>query len=700
MAQHLLPAPFLNLACVQRLVVESIGCIDMWGYLWQIHTRDSSEHARLEETGRLGLEGSWWARLRLRGALSDPAPQVRLGALEALRLSGDRAAAHLMARALTDAEPRVRIEVAAMLGETPGEYATRALKLALRDIDASVRKAAAVSMGSRHDPIVVPWLTQALRDEDEEVRCGALEGLAAVGNAKAIQGLFQGLGDSSSAVRQTALGYLAMLGGDAVTQMAIAHFQHSSARVRRYAAAVMRRIPDARAMHPLTVLMSDPEPKVRREAVAALGALGDRRALPVIESALRDPDEQVRAAAREAQQFLRSGGGASEPRGDAAAARQSPNKLSQSAQASPVSRASHRQPALRTADDSEADLDLKNPAKKALVRRLSISDDAMPMAVQPVNAQQPAPAPARPAQPPAHPVPRAKPATEVTSETPVFSSGTAQRIMERLQAISRQASSVENPVVTQVDGGSDPHRRLPIILPPPGETVTEMKIPTRHRVAPPEVPTREGIAAPAIPRDLSTGKEQKSLADFQLGPDEKTMINVRLAATDDPRAPAETPWSNPPGASPPVHQVTAGAPPLIDPPSPVIIRTPRPQPAEVSDSAIDWKSLLSRVAGEEETEAQFMNGEVLSRLDVCSFPHLLDLFAADRPFSWIEEAIGGVLQRDARSIASSDLRRLCSLANEQCRQESTASREVNSVLQQWAVMAQDELRRRAGSAPS
>jgi HEAT repeat protein len=281
--------------------------------------------ARLETLAPARLEAGEWtfAVLRranplavpaLNRALTNPAPLVRAGALEALAALGDRArsSARRLPPLLDDPEPVVRVRAwpaAASCGVAPEALLAR-LETGLKDPSPEVRHAVVMSiarLGAAAKP-AVPRLIEQLDSSDPELRRASVLALGTLGPEAepAVPGLADQL-DRVPPVRQVelleALGAVGPAAASALPRMTPLAAS-AEASVRRGFLAAVGRFKDAGlpARDRVVSALRDVDPAVRAAAVTALGAIdsGGETTVSELVRALDDSEIGVRRAAAEA----------------------------------------------------------------------------------------------------------------------------------------------------------------------------------------------------------------------------------------------------------------------------------------------------------------------------------------------------------------------------------------------------------------
>ncbi len=233
-------------------------------------------------------------------ALADPAPHVRLAALETIGLIDGPVAVRLLAPHANDPATDIAVAALAALGHVSDEAAMVPLALALRLDDPLRRIAAAQALTNRGGTASV----QALRwtagaDTSEEVARAAIEGMAriaaGVNGGEAIDALVDLTADPRQ--RETAVATLARVPVAHLDRVA-GGLKHPAPDVRRATVDVLTRMKHAGAAVHVRAALDNDDAAVREAAVTALdrvGARGLSRKLAVM--ATDDADAAVRRAA-------------------------------------------------------------------------------------------------------------------------------------------------------------------------------------------------------------------------------------------------------------------------------------------------------------------------------------------------------------------------------------------------------------------
>ncbi|HTY14555.1 MAG TPA: HEAT repeat domain-containing protein [Methanoregulaceae archaeon] len=126
-------------------------------------------------------------------SLSNNDWHVRMGALIALRIIGDRNAIPKIIDALQDENRFVRREAAKSLGRIGDERVIEPLTRALKDEDTSVRMRAVSALAKFSRDDVIDTLIGALDDNDSGVRLRAVQALEEINDPRGIEALGNGL---------------------------------------------------------------------------------------------------------------------------------------------------------------------------------------------------------------------------------------------------------------------------------------------------------------------------------------------------------------------------------------------------------------------------------------------------------------------------------------------------------------------------
>jgi HEAT repeat protein len=294
---------------VRALAVEGLG-------------RATAQAKRSERVEALGF---------LKRALDDPAPAVRIAALNALGDVGDRKDASLLdaithlsetdegaiqvfalaalvklgrGEALADIlsaatlpDSQARMAAVGVLGRLKRVASLPVLSRSIYDPDADVRAFAAGALGELGDPGAAAPLTHALADESPRVRGTAAASLGRLGLASVKPLLKEVARDPVELVRAGAIEGLLRLGDREAVLLAADLAKHPAPLIRSAVAQASGLSGNRHALPVLEQLLKDQQPQPRLTAALALGRLGDPAAVPMLKQALSDTDPAVRTAA-------------------------------------------------------------------------------------------------------------------------------------------------------------------------------------------------------------------------------------------------------------------------------------------------------------------------------------------------------------------------------------------------------------------
>jgi HEAT repeat protein len=179
----------------------------------------------------------------------DPAPEVRVAAVQTLAQLGARDEVPRLRRLVSDPEPTVRVAAIRALGVLGGDAELPVLLRALGDPSAEVRAATLDTLGGLSGGDVVAPAASMLSDPDQKVVISAIQVLARRGDPSASFPLLEKVKAGQPQVQLEAIRALGRLG-------------------------------DPRAVLPLAGLLYSSFPELRVAAVEALGELRDPRATP------------------------------------------------------------------------------------------------------------------------------------------------------------------------------------------------------------------------------------------------------------------------------------------------------------------------------------------------------------------------------------------------------------------------------------
>lgn len=240
---------------------------------------------------------------RLLDALrDDPAPQVRLAAIDAVGRMGTAEALDALEPLTRSADPDLADAAIRAIGHIEGAAPLPMLERYLRAPETRRRIAAVTAIAARAEPPAIELLQwAAAADEEPDVAGAAIEGLAAIAQRPDAQGAgavraLMAL-TSEPARREAATDALGRLPPRRIDDVA-AGLRHASAVVRRATVDALSRMKHPSASRALESALDDAEPSVRLAAIRELKHLGSRAAERRLMTLARtDPDAAVRRAA-------------------------------------------------------------------------------------------------------------------------------------------------------------------------------------------------------------------------------------------------------------------------------------------------------------------------------------------------------------------------------------------------------------------
>jgi HEAT repeat protein len=200
---------------------------------------------------------------------------VRAAAVASLaRVGLPQAVGHLV-MALVDEEPEVRVASALALGEIGGPEVLEPLLLALNDSDPWVQTASLKGLAALGDPRALPGVSALLNGARGPVMIAGLSTLATLGGAGSLAPVRDALCDDDEEVVQAAIGILAGTGSDWITEHRAALIAHPHWGVRRCFARAMTEALGQEALPFLEeALAKETDPLVKGELAGLLGRLG------------------------------------------------------------------------------------------------------------------------------------------------------------------------------------------------------------------------------------------------------------------------------------------------------------------------------------------------------------------------------------------------------------------------------------------
>ncbi len=243
------------------------------------------------------------APLLARLAEADPAPHVRIAALQALS-AVDAQLASAVARPLVGDTDRdvAAAALAALAAGAPAGDADEIFAQAMRSSDPLLQRGVARALALRPHAAAVEMLSWAARASEPadlpKIAIDSLSRLSIAPDAAAGDAALEALVElaSAPAAREAVITALANL-PDAVERLA-GWLSTPRESTRVAVAEALARMRDPRASDALSAALSDPSPAVRGAAVAAFGRLGTTMAADAIaEMSVSDEDPGVRALA-------------------------------------------------------------------------------------------------------------------------------------------------------------------------------------------------------------------------------------------------------------------------------------------------------------------------------------------------------------------------------------------------------------------
>jgi len=294
---------------------------------------DADEDVRRAAIEQLPFLGHPQARARLASAIAEETPRNRAAAAHAARIADDASMEGPLVEALADPDPWVRYFAACSLGERTHRPAAMALaKLAQSDPAPQVRIAAMQAVGSLDPDAAVPLAEQLFGDADADVACAALTAVAEVENPRVDDLLEMAIRSTHIPLRRCVVEAMAgrrtsnaveMLawsarltdapGVPAAALDALSSIAADTSEVGRAAVDVLVNIgvDEGRRIEAIDALaragcaaidaiadsLTEPNAAARLTAVEALARMRHPHASAALTSALNDADPTIRAAA-------------------------------------------------------------------------------------------------------------------------------------------------------------------------------------------------------------------------------------------------------------------------------------------------------------------------------------------------------------------------------------------------------------------
>ena len=264
----------------------------------------------------------------LKRALQDPAPAVRIAAINALGDTGDQSVVDILRRiargdegalpvfasaalvklghadafaeilsTATLPDPDARMAAIGLLGRLKAPQGFSVLSQSVYDPEPSVRAFAAGALGEFGSPESAAPLTHAIGDEDPRVRSIAAASLGRLQVPHARPLLWQAAKDPVDFVRAGAVEGLLRIGDSEASLVARELSKHADPSLRSAVAQAIGLSRYKQGVLLLDLLRQDLQPQPRLMAARALGRMTRRDALPVLKAMLQDSDTAVRVTA-------------------------------------------------------------------------------------------------------------------------------------------------------------------------------------------------------------------------------------------------------------------------------------------------------------------------------------------------------------------------------------------------------------------
>jgi HEAT repeat protein len=227
----------------------------------------------------------------LRACLADPAPHVRIAALEAIARQPGSEAAELLRAAARSSDPDERRAALVGVGLRTGEAELALLREAVRSPDVAIRIVALPGLARRTEPDALADLAAAIDDVD--VRDAALSLLADRTDPRAIDALLDALVEDRGAAIRAAVSRPSAERAAAIADRLV----HGDGIAADELVAALARMATPEAIAALFAALRARAPAARRSAAVALMAIDVRGAAMAVRAlAVGDPDPEVRRA--------------------------------------------------------------------------------------------------------------------------------------------------------------------------------------------------------------------------------------------------------------------------------------------------------------------------------------------------------------------------------------------------------------------
>ncbi len=226
----------------------------------------------------------------VRSAAAEAIPQVRLGAMHALRQQGSDQATAVAANPLQQEDPELRSAAMAFLAEFATPAGMIALEAALSHPDPAVRYRAALALGRTTSPRGVEVLLEALQRGDPRTQWDAARLLGELHDTRAVEPLIAALASDDWSLLQNAAEALGKIGDPRAVAPILALVNRGDNALGGLAPDALFAIGDSSAVEGLVEIMTGKDAEIRPSAAFALGVLGDAHAQEALVRALQDDE--------------------------------------------------------------------------------------------------------------------------------------------------------------------------------------------------------------------------------------------------------------------------------------------------------------------------------------------------------------------------------------------------------------------------
>jgi HEAT repeat protein len=222
-------------------------------------------------------------------------PVMGIRAAEALGNLGGNTAESALLALLKHQDPALRAAAIAGLGRMHSKATARVID-ALEDPAPEVRVAAVDFLGDCKEASALPALARGLGDKALEVRAATARALGATGDTRVLPGLKIAAQDGQQAVRLAAIDGMERMGAPALDLLAEC-LGRSPVSLRCAAALALGRLKNSQAVAPLLQALRDRDPLMRLAVARALSDIGTAEATTPLLPALQANAPEVVAGA-------------------------------------------------------------------------------------------------------------------------------------------------------------------------------------------------------------------------------------------------------------------------------------------------------------------------------------------------------------------------------------------------------------------